>query len=245
VYGRITTLAPGAETAGAAATQNCEPAHIFASGVFQVPENNVKYGLSRFAACAKDSAQRVNRESLNAANMSKQAALCEYRRVHQGVPSMRAATKLRACAVVLTAMLGSSPAAAAHMTDFDLNKLDNWSDALAVCDVTRFLLTNPNLNADAILVTGRDNTHTALYRPLFAPPTNFFSDAMREAYTNVRKAGFVTLDSYSKSRLHYATVMLDAYRSATNGEKRYMVDQMELCYHLAARAGVKLNAKNK
>jgi len=158
---------------------------------------------------------------------------------------MRVAAKLRTCAMVLAAMLGSSPALAAHMTDFDLNKLDNWSDALAVCDVTRFLLTNPDLNADAILVTGHDNTHTALYRPLFAPPTNFFSDAMREAYENVHKAGFVSLDSYSKSRLHYATAMLDAYRSATNGEKRYMVDQMELCYHLAARAGVKINMKNK
>jgi hypothetical protein len=154
---------------------------------------------------------------------------------------MRIAAQLRAAATVLAMMVGASPAFAGHMTDFDLNKLDNWADALAVCDVTRFLLTDPDLSADAILVSGHDNTSTVLYRPLFAPPTNFFSDAMRQAFTNVRKAGFVTPEAYSKARIHYATVMQNSYRSATLGEKRYMLEQMDLCYHLAARAGVKLD----
>ena len=154
---------------------------------------------------------------------------------------MRIAAQLRAAAAALAMMVGTAPAFAGHMTDFDLNKLDNWADALAVCDVTRFLLTDPDLNADAILVGGHDNTHTVLYSPLYAPPTNFFSDAMREAFANVRKAGFVTPEAYSKARIHYASAMQNAYRGATLGEKRYMLDQMDLCYHLAARAGVKLD----
>ena len=154
---------------------------------------------------------------------------------------MRVAAKLRAAAAVLAMMVGASPAFAGHMTDFDLNKLDNWADALAVCDVTRFLLTDPDLNADAILVSGHDNTHTVLYAPLYSPPTNFFSDAMREAFANVHKAGLVTSEAYSRSRIHYAGAMMNAYRGAPLGEKRYMMDQMDLCYHLAARAGVKLD----
>jgi len=153
---------------------------------------------------------------------------------------MRPAAKISAAALILATMFGASPASAARMTDFDLNKLDNWADALAVCDVTRFLLTDPDVTADAILVSGHDNTHTVLYRPLFAPPTNFFSDAMREAFNNVQKAGFVTSDAYGRARLHYADAMIGAYRSASLADKRYMMDQMDLCYHLAARAGVKL-----
>jgi hypothetical protein len=156
---------------------------------------------------------------------------------------MRAAAKIRACAAVIAVMVGTSPALAGRLTDFDLNKLDNWSDALAVCDITRFLLTEPDVNADAILVSGHDNTRVVLYRPLYAPPTNFFSDAMREAFDNVRKAGFVTPGSYGKSRIHYSGLMISAYRSATLAEKRYLADQMDLCYHLAARAGVKLEMK--
>jgi hypothetical protein len=153
---------------------------------------------------------------------------------------MRTTARLFASALALTAFTSLSPAAAGHMTDFDLNKLDNWADAIAVCDVTRFLLTDPDTNADAILVTGQDNTHTALYRPLFQPPNNFFSRVMRETFERVEKAGFVTRDSYARARVHYAGLMISAYSSATQTEKRYMADQMELCYHLAVRAGVKL-----
>ncbi len=157
---------------------------------------------------------------------------------------MRIAATIRACAAAIVALIEIMPAHAARLTDFDLNKLDNWSDALAVCDITRFLLTDPDVNADAILISGHDNTRVVLYRPLYAPPTNFFSEVMREAFEKVHQAGFVTKESYSKARLHYASLMINAYRSATLAEKRHMLDQMDLCYHLAARAGVKLEMKH-
>lgn len=154
--------------------------------------------------------------------------------------------RLAAYPVVLacvTVIALSTSARAAHLSDFDLNKLDNWADAIAVCDVTRFLLTDPNLQAEAIVVAGRGNTYTILYKPLYAPPTNFYSEAMREAFEKLRKAGQITLDGYSRARIVYAGRMIDAYRSAPLGEKRALADQMELCYHLAARTGVKLEMK--
>jgi hypothetical protein len=146
-------------------------------------------------------------------------------------------------ALAVSVLLAAAPAAAGHMTDFDLNKLNDWSEAIAVCDVTRFLLTEPDVTADAILVVGRNNRHTALYRPLFQPPNNFFSDIMRETFHRVEKAGFVTRESYARARIRYAGLMISAYAGATFAEKHYMADQMELCYQLAARAGVKLPTK--
>ncbi len=157
----------------------------------------------------------------------------------------RFATILTFAGLTFAGLLGVAPAAAGHMTDFDLNKLDNWSDAIAVCDVTRFLLTDPDTNADAILVAGHHNSHIALYKPLFAPPTNFFSQAMRETFDRVKKAGLASRDSYSRSRIHFASQMISAYSGATLADKRYMADQMEICYHLAARAGVKLTPAMK
>jgi len=154
---------------------------------------------------------------------------------------MRTATRLGVATAVLAAMIGASPVCAARMTDFDLNKLDNWADAIAVCDINRFLLTDPDVMADAIIVPGKGNTHTVLYAPLYVPPTNFFSDAMHQTFDNVHRAGLVTPEAYGGARLHYATAMISAYRSATLADKRYMLDQMDLCYHLAARAGVKLD----
>lgn len=154
---------------------------------------------------------------------------------------MRAKARFFASAFALLMLLGLSPAAAGHMTDFDLNKLDNWADAIAVCDVTRFLLTEPDTSADSIVVPGPGNTHVALYKPLYQPPTAFFSDVMRQTFERVQKTGFVTLDAYSRARIRYAGLMIRAYSGATLAEKHYMADQMELCYRLAKRAGVKLD----
>ena len=157
---------------------------------------------------------------------------------------MRVAAKIRACVVVLAALCATPPAAAGHMTDFDLNKLEGWTDALAVCDVTRFLLTEPNISADAILVAGKGNTRTVLYKPFFIPSNGFFSEIMREAFERVHAAGLTNQELYSQARVRYARLMFSAYPGATPAEKAYLKDQMELCYHLAARVGVKLDIKH-
>lgn len=151
---------------------------------------------------------------------------------------MRLSSSIGVCFAALIALSGT--ASAGTMANYDLNKLDNWSDALAVCDVGRFLLTDPDLSADVIFVPGAGHTLAALSAPLYVPLTNFFSDAMRQAFSNVKKAGFVSEQSYSKARLHYASAMLNSYRGASMSDKKFLMDQMDLCYHLAARAGVKL-----
>ncbi len=153
---------------------------------------------------------------------------------------MQLSSVVRSGLAALALALCASSASAEPLKSYDLNKLNSWSDALAVCDVSRFLLSDPNLSADAIVVPGGGNTHTVLYAPLYAPPTNFFSKAMREAYANLERAGLVSLDSFSTARLHYAREMLDSYRSASMSDKKFLKDQMDLCYHLAARTGVKL-----
>jgi hypothetical protein len=153
---------------------------------------------------------------------------------------MRVTAGFFASTLVLSALFGLAPASAGHLTDYDLNKLDSWVDAIAVCDVTRFLLTNPDTSADAILVAGRGNTHIALYKPLYQPPNNFFSDVMRQTFERVQQAGLGNFETYSRARMHYASRMISAYSGATLAEKHFMADQMELCYHLAVRAGVKL-----
>ena len=146
--------------------------------------------------------------------------------------------------LLLAAVMASCPARAGRLSDFELNKLANWTDAVAVCDVTRFLLTDPDLRGDVLIVAGSDNTTTALYRPLFVPPNYFFSEIMRRTFENLRKAGHATTADYSRARIVYARGMIDAYRSATFKEKEALADQMVLCYHLAVRAGVKLEMKH-
>lgn len=156
---------------------------------------------------------------------------------------MRVGAKIRGCAMALAAMLGASSAAAGGLTDYDLNKLDGWSDALAVCDITRFLLTDPDVGSDVILMGGKNNSHLVLYKPLFLPPDGFFSDIMRETYEKIRGASLTNPELYSAARRRYAALMINAFRGANGEDKKYLNEQMVLCYHLAARVGVKLNMK--
>jgi hypothetical protein len=158
---------------------------------------------------------------------------------------MRAATyPVLLASLLVAAVVLSCSARASHLADFELGKLENWADAVAVCDVTRFLLIDPDLHADTLVVPGRGNSVTALAKPLYMPPSNFFSEVMRETFENLRKAGQVTPEAYARARLFYASRMIDAYGSATLSEKHALADQMELCYHLAARAGGKLEMKH-
>lgn len=148
-------------------------------------------------------------------------------------------------AAALAALLSIAPASAGRFSEFELNKLSDWTEAIAVCDVTRFLLTEPNINADVILTSGRGNAHVALHHPLYTPPTNFYSEPMREAYEILHKTGLVTAEGYSRARVHYARRMIEAYRNASSADKRALLEQLDLCYRLAARVGVKRTSQER
>lgn len=134
---------------------------------------------------------------------------------------------------VVTLALTTVPAVASSMTDYDVQKAETWADALAICDVTRFLLTQPNLDASAIIALTTNNSHVPLYKPLFIPPSSFFSEAMRQTYERVKAAGQVTPQAYQEARMRYARLMLNSYRQSNPTDRVFMLDQMRLCYALA------------
>jgi len=155
---------------------------------------------------------------------------------------MRLSSTASVCFAALLAAFAAQPAQAAGLrpvSAYSLDSLNNWSDAIAVCDVTRFLLTDPDLSADVISVKG-----VTLYAPLYIPPTTFFSKAMRETYINLRRTGAVNEQSVGQARIRYAQMMQDSYRHASSADKKFLLDQMDTCYRIAKRAGVKLNFIN-
>lgn len=144
--------------------------------------------------------------------------------------------------LALAAMVGV-PASASSLADYDVQKADTWADALAICDVTKFLLTDPNLSSEVILAPVPGGAPVALYRPLFLPPSNFYSDKMRDTFERAQKSGQVTIDAYGAARNRYARLMLTAYRG-TKADHDYLADRMNLCYALAADASGRAKAGN-
>lgn len=129
------------------------------------------------------------------------------------------------------ALLTAVPASAGSIRDYDVQKAETWADALAICDVTRFLMTKPKLESDVIIASG--NSHVPLYKPYFMPPSGFFSEAMEATFERVRKAGQATPKAYSDARLRYARLMLSAYTDASLADQAFLDDQMKTCYALA------------
>ena len=146
---------------------------------------------------------------------------------------MRVRVLLHISIVTLTAVIGTVPVSADPMTTYDVSKAETWADALAICDVTRFLLSEPNLDAEVIISPMPGNVHVPLYKPYFIPPSSFYSDAMRETFERVQKAGQVNTESYGQARMRYTKLMLPAYRYASGADRAFLADQMKTCYALA------------
>ncbi len=152
---------------------------------------------------------------------------------------MRHSSNAAICLVALLSAFAAEPVQAAGarpVSAYSLDSLNSWADAIAVCAVTRFLLADPDLTADVIVVKGE-----TLYAPLYIPPTNFFSRAMRETYIKLLKTGAVSERSVGQARIRYAQLMQDSYRHASTDDKKFLLDQMDTCYRVAKHAGVKLN----
>ena len=137
--------------------------------------------------------------------------------------------------LVLAPLFGIVPASADSLTNYDVRKAETWADALAICDVTKFLLSEPKLDSEVIIAPVPGGSEVALRRPLFLPPTNFYSEVMKETYEKVLQAGQVTGTAYAEARLRYAKLMLGAYHN-TPEEKVFLADQMKTCYALAVDA---------
>jgi hypothetical protein len=136
-------------------------------------------------------------------------------------------------AALLVAVVAALPASAGALRDFDVSKAETWNDALAICDVTNFLMSKPDLGAQSIVATNPQVSNGVLHGPYYLPPSSFYSKAMKETFDTVARAGQATPAAYKEARYRYGHAMLEAYRGANPGDLAFLSDQMRLCYALA------------
>lgn len=139
-------------------------------------------------------------------------------------------TRLRA-ALALLAILAVSPAHAGApplLAPLDVNKAQGWGEALAACDITRFLLTEPDVTASSIIAPG-DGALRVLYPPLYTPPTLFYAPSLLEAFEILRARGEVDRRSVADARFRLASAVVPGYRKGDAIEKAFLQDQMKLC----------------
>ena len=145
---------------------------------------------------------------------------------------MHARSLLKIAMMALAPLAGASPSSAAVLSDYNVQKAETWADALAICDVTKFLLTEPKLDSEVIIAAVPGGAPVALRGPYFIPPSGFYSEVMKETFERVRTAGQVTPEAYNEARTRYTKLMFSAYTNAS-ANQAFLNDQMRVCYALA------------
>ncbi len=141
--------------------------------------------------------------------------------------SLRRVAAASAAFVVLAASQAHAEAPAI-LAPLALDKAQNWGEALAACDVTRFLLTDPDVTSNTIIAPG-DGAPRILYPPLYMPPNLFYAPSLLQAFETLQARGEVDRKSVADARFRLASAVVPRFRKGDTLEKTFLADQMKLC----------------
>ncbi|KQZ03253.1 hypothetical protein ASD21_20850 [Caulobacter sp. Root1455] len=141
---------------------------------------------------------------------------------------MNRVRQILAAAASFAALLVAAPGHAAEPSVFaslDINKAQGWADALAACDMTRFFLSNPDLEAGTIIAPGGG----ILYKPLFIPEKTLYTPSLNDALDTLVLVGQVKREEVVKARFQFASTLIPRFHKAGEVDKAFLKDQMKLC----------------
>lgn len=135
-------------------------------------------------------------------------------------------------ALAAAAALASPAAGAARqpLTDFDVSRIHGLPDQLAVCDLTAFLMTGPDVDADVIYVSDRADTRLRPLRwPYFRPRNVMVDEDMRTAFRKLESRRVLSRRDVAQARTRYDAAMIESYRRAPLPERALLQDQRRRC----------------
>ena len=141
---------------------------------------------------------------------------------------MKNARQILAAAAASAALLTVAPSQAAGpslLASLDINEAQGWGDALAACDMTRFFLSSPDLEAGTIIAPGGG----VLYKPLFLPEKTLYTPSLNDALNTLEKAGQVKRADVVSARYWFASSLIPQFHKAGEVDKDFLRDQMKLC----------------
>ncbi len=135
---------------------------------------------------------------------------------------------LGAACAALTSAGAHAQAPPALLAPLDVNKAQGWGDALAACDLTLFLLSDPDVTASTIIAPGAGSPRF-LYPPLYTPPNLFYAPSILEAFHTLEARKEVDRKSVVDARYRLAVAIVPRFHKGDTVEKTFLADQMKLC----------------
>ena len=113
---------------------------------------------------------------------------------------------------------------------FDARLGDDPARTLALCDATRFLETDPDLDADRVYVQRWSGKRfDLLLPPDFVTGPEWYDEDLERAYRRLRQQGSVSPEQMRAARSVLGREMVRAFENPTGTQRRFLRDQSRFC----------------
>lgn len=125
---------------------------------------------------------------------------------------------------------GAAPYGQTDLARFDARLGDDPARKLALCDATRFLVTDPDLDADRVYVNRQsERRFDVLLPPDFVAGPEWYDEDLERAYRRLRNQGVVSAEQMRAARGVLGREMVRSFDQATGPERRFLRDQSRYC----------------
>ena len=132
------------------------------------------------------------------------------------------------------------PAPSAPIARFDVRHADNWAEKLVLCDVTAFLATNPDFNANRMWVRRDDGHRDLLLPPDFVGAGQWYKEGYQRLYFRLKRQGKIDWNAVMDAQSTVGHEFVQAYRRAggrSAGDGSFFRAQDSYCRALARAQG--------
>jgi len=143
-------------------------------------------------------------------------------------------------AIVAIGFVGAAQAAPAAPIDrFDVRNAHGWAEKLVLCDVSAFLATDPDLNADRMWVRRDDGHRDLLLPPDFVGAGQWYKEGYERLYFRLKREGKISQDALIDTQSTLGHDLVEAYRRAGrgNGDGSFFRAQDTYCRAMARAEG--------
>ena len=153
-------------------------------------------------------------------------------------------TALKSALVAAIAVAGLAGAAQAAPSStpvarFDVRHAQGWAEKLVLCDVTAFLATDPDFNANRMWVIRDDGHRDLLLPPDFVGAGQWYKEGYQRLYFRLNRQGKINLDALRDAQNSLGHDFVEAYRRAGrgNGDGSFFRAQDTYCRAMARAEG--------
>lgn len=112
---------------------------------------------------------------------------------------------------------------------FDAQATGDVAAKLAICDATRFLRTDPDLEADKVLVRRDNGQLDLLLPPYFVDSFEWYDEDLERAYRRLRGQGAVSSDQVRAAKSAIGRDMVKTFDRVNGGERAFLRAQSRYC----------------